>query len=126
MIGQPPDQNIGQHIQPVDQVELLKDHRAIAPPLPQCATLERGHILRAKLDRAFGRIDQPVDQPQKGGFARTRAADNAHKLTWGDIKVDGMYGAGGSELSAQAGQREGVLFHSKMLPLGRNTCTSSE
>ena len=38
----------------------------------------------AEEDFAFGRIDQPIDQSQEGGFASARPADDPHHLAVGD------------------------------------------
>jgi hypothetical protein len=100
VIGKAAHKDIGQNIQSVHQIELLEDHRTVTPPLPQIAAAQRGDILIAKRDPTRGGVDQAVNQAQERRFARARPTDHPDKLARGDVKRDGVNGAGGAEGSA--------------------------
>ena len=80
MVGQPADQHIGQNVQPINEVELLEDHRAIAPPFPQAAAAQCGDIGRAEADRAFRRLHETVNKAQESGLLRAGRADHPDEL----------------------------------------------
>ena len=101
LVGQPADQHVGQHVQPLHQVELLEDHGAVAPPVAQGPAVERGHVPPAREDAAGARRLQPVDQPQQGRFARARAADDADHLAVRHLEVHVVHREGGPELPRQ-------------------------
>jgi hypothetical protein len=94
-VVQPADQDVGQHVQPLHQVELLEDHGAVGAPPAQRGAAERRDVLPAIQDAAVRRLGQPVDHAQQRGLARARTPDDADHLAVGDRKpniVDGRHG----------------------------------
>jgi hypothetical protein len=79
-VGQPAHQDVFQHIQPADQVELLEDHRASAAPVAQRRAGHRGHVGTLPRDPAGAGIDQTVQHAQEGRFAGAGTADHADEL----------------------------------------------
>ena len=77
--GQAAHQHVGKHVQAPDQVELLKHHGAVAPPLAQVLALQIGDHRAFKLNRARRRFIEAVDHAQQRGLARTRATNDADK-----------------------------------------------
>src|SRR5258708_36334475 len=41
-------------------------------------------------DRTRGRLDQPIDAAEHGGFARTRGANQCHDLAVGHLDIDAL------------------------------------
>ena len=82
-------QHVRGHIHAWHQIELLKDHRALALPCPCLGTLQRQHVATIHQDLARRGIREPVHHAQKGRLARTRAANDTHK----GRPVDGEAGA---------------------------------
>ena len=62
MISKAAHKNIGQNIQPLYQIELLEDHRAVPPPLPQIAPTQCSDIGSTKGNLTIGRVDKSVYQ----------------------------------------------------------------
>ncbi len=58
-------QDVGQDIEPRDQVELLEDHAAGAAPVPQGAPTQPRDLEHAERDLAAGRLLQAIDHAQK-------------------------------------------------------------
>ena len=75
--GEPAHQDVGQHVEPSDQIELLKDHRRARAPLPQILAAQRRHIDALEQDPAFGWLGKAVDHPQQRRLAGAGAADHA-------------------------------------------------
>ena len=66
------------HVRP--QRVALEDHRHVAP-LGRHGAGRRGDDLAADADFARGRLDETGDQPQRGGLAAARRAQQAHQAT---------------------------------------------
>lgn len=115
MRGDAADQYIGQNVEPLNQIELLKYHRAFAPPLTQCPSVERRDLAVTKMDAALGRIDQPIDEAQKRGLASARAAYDTDELSGGDVETDTADGSGLGKAAAELAKGECVLFHEAIM-----------
>jgi hypothetical protein len=88
VISQASDQHVGEHVQAVDQVELLKNHGAARAPAQQLPAPQRTDVGAVEPDASGGGVDEPVDQPQQRGFARAGPADDAHHGARFDVQVD--------------------------------------
>lgn len=111
MGGKSTDQHVGEYVQPVDQIELLEDHRALAPPLAQGLSFEGGDLPASEGDATIGRFDQPIDQSKEGGLARTGATDDPDEFAGTDVEADAVHRTGGTKAAAKAAEGEIVLFH---------------
>ena len=83
-----PIRDIGQDIQPVDQVELLEDHRAVAAPASEGLATQAGDFVAPKRNRPLGGVDEAVDQPEHRGFAGAGASDHTDKLPGLNLERD--------------------------------------
>ncbi|MNP08456.1 hypothetical protein D3C76_1005250 [compost metagenome] len=70
------------------QVEVLEDHRDLAPQLAQSNGAEGGNVLAIDQHLPVTGRFQPVDQPQQGGLACTAAANDPEHLALADVQVD--------------------------------------
>ena len=62
-------------------------------------------ILAVVLDMPFGRMEQPCQRFQRGGFPCAVAADQRDQFTGGDVQVDSLHG-----MDAAVGDLEGADF----------------
>ena len=70
-----------EHGKAIDEVVVLEDHADLPPLSAQgCASL-MGDVFAIKEDVAFGDGDQTIDGAQKGGFPRTRGADDGDEFS---------------------------------------------
>ena len=81
---QPAGQDIGKHIEPADEIELLEDHGAATPPVAQGGPVQAGHVLVVAKDAALGRFDQAVQRPQQSRLSGSGTADHAHECATRD------------------------------------------
>jgi hypothetical protein len=72
-----PDQHIGQHVEPADQIELLEDHGAAGPPGGERRAAQAGDVDVVETDGARTRLLEPVDHAQKRRLAGPRTANDA-------------------------------------------------
>ena len=107
VLCQAPDQDIGQDIEAINEVELLEDHRAIAAPFAQGFTLEGRDLGPPKRNRSLRGVDEAVDQAEHGGLASAGASDDAHKLAGLDVECDVIDGAGFVENLGDVGEGQG-------------------
>ena len=91
------DQDVGQHVEPADQIELLKNHRTAAAPARQRASRQRRHVDVAAGDAAGGRPLQAVDHAQQRRLARSRSSDHADESARRDRQRDFVDGGFGPE-----------------------------
>ena len=86
------EQNIGQHVEAPDQIELLEYHGSVTSPGPQRRAAQGGDVALLAQDTAFGRVGEAVEHAQQRRLAGARAADHADHLAarnrQGDV-VDG-------------------------------------
>jgi hypothetical protein len=99
--GQAPHQHIGQDIQAPHQVELLKNHGAVATPFAQCTALERGDLRGVEAHAPVRRLIEAVDQAQQRGLAGPRTANNADEFTAANRQRHTIYRKGVGEAFAQ-------------------------
>ena len=85
MVAQSADQDIGQHVQPIDQIELLEDHGTARSPCPQLAPLQRGDGDVSVVDCPIRGFDQAIDQAQERRFPCPRTANDADHLPSWDL-----------------------------------------
>jgi hypothetical protein len=97
-----PDQHVGQHVQPLHEVELLEDHGAARAPVPQRLPAQRGDVPPFEQHAAGGGLGEAVHHADQGGLARARAADNAHHLPGRDRKGHAVHGRHLAEAAPQA------------------------
>ncbi len=86
-VGQPAKQDVVQHVEAADQVELLEDHGAAPSPVAQAAAGEGGDVGALPGDFPPAGRGQAVDHAQQGGFAGAGPADNADELAGRDGEV---------------------------------------
>ena len=75
-VPQPAAQEVLDHAQPFDQVELLEDHPDPAAAGPQRLPAERDQIGAFEEDAARGRFHQPVDAAEQRALSRARGTDH--------------------------------------------------
>jgi hypothetical protein len=73
---------------PVREQPGLLDHVADAAPQPGRVLLP--DVLAVERDPAFGRLDEAVGHPQRGGLAAAAGADEDDGLACGHLKVQGV------------------------------------
>src|SRR5690606_27846573 len=70
------------------QAEILEHHAdAVTTKLPQLGQTELQDILTVKVNTPGGRVDQPVEVADKGGFARPRQAHDAGDPSGGNVSI---------------------------------------
>src|SRR3954452_19689043 len=82
----PSHQDVGENIEPADQIELLKDHRRARPPLPQLLAAQRRDVEAVEQDAALRRGGETVDGPQQGRLAGAGPSDHADEAAGRDLK----------------------------------------
>ena len=82
--GEPPHQDVSQHVEPANQIELLKNHRRPCAPLPQLVAAQSRNIDALVKDPAFGWLSEAVDHPQQRRLAGAGSADHADKAAGSD------------------------------------------
>jgi hypothetical protein len=79
-VGQPADEHVVEHAEPLDQVELLIDHADLGAVRLQRRAPQRIHVLAAAADHAFRRDEGAREAPDERRLPRPRAADDSHEL----------------------------------------------
>ena len=74
---QPPDQDVGEHVEPADEIELLEDHGAARAPVAAAPAAQAVTSMSPKRMAPAGRVDQPVDHAQQRRLAGAGPADHA-------------------------------------------------
>jgi hypothetical protein len=111
---EPPNQHVGEDVEPADQVELLEDHRADLPPVAQGGATQRSDVPALEQDAARARLHEPVDHAQEGRLAGPGPADHADELPRGheDVRViDRDLGAEALGDSRELERRDGGPGH---------------
>src|ERR1700741_2060669 len=73
----PAHHDVREHVETPNEVELLKNHRAVHAPIQKRRTAKLGYILIATQDSAFACGHEAVDHAQQRGFARAGTSDHA-------------------------------------------------
>ena len=110
-VVEPAHQHVGEHVEAVDQGELLEHHGAVAAPVAQRRALQRGDVAVLEDDAAVARLDQAVDHAQERRLAGAGAADDADHLAGGDFQVDRVDGDEVTEAAGETLDRE----HARLL-----------
>src|SRR5215475_9605492 len=75
-MGQPADQRVVEHTQPLHQVELLVDHSHTRPMQTQRSAPQAAEILLPEANDALGDGGRARETPQQGRLARARFTDH--------------------------------------------------
>ena len=89
---QTPHKDVGHHVEPSHQVELLEYHGAAGPPFAQGRPLEGGDAFALEGYFSLAGVDQPVYHPEQSGFSRTGPPDDTHHLTGGYLEIHAIHG----------------------------------
>ena len=81
---EPAHQDVGQHVEPANQVELLEDHGGTRPPFLHVAAAQRGDVDAVEQDPAFAGLGQTVDHAQQGRLAGAGSADDTNEAAGRD------------------------------------------
>jgi hypothetical protein len=91
VVAQTSNQDIGEHIEPVDEMKLLKNHRTACPPGAQVTPPQSRDVDPLEIHRALGRLKQAIDETQEGRFPRARAPNDPDHLAWLNVQADVLY-----------------------------------
>ena len=85
------ERDIVDHVEVRQQGEILEHHADLLGLSLRMARCDlRPDVLALDEDAAGGRLDQPVDVPDEGGFAAAGQAHDAEDLAWLDGEADVM------------------------------------
>lgn len=100
MVSQPTHQHIRHHIKTIHEVELLKDHGALRPPLQKGPPLQPADIRPLEFDTPGRRIDESIDHSKERGLAGPGPPDDPDHPTALDDQIHPVHGFDVSEVFA--------------------------
>src|SRR5262245_34946262 len=88
VIAQTAEQDVGQDIEPVDEMKLLENHCTARPPGAQVTPPQRSDVDPLKGHRPLSRLEQAIDETQKGRLPCARAPNDPDHLPGCNVQAD--------------------------------------